>query len=380
MSVDHRPTDSTAVTGEGPLSGGAAGGISLMGMANVLLRNRWLLVFIPLLAVVAGVVPLFLKEREYTAEASLMPQEQDVRSGVAGLAAQFGISVGAASTGQSAAFYADFLTSRMLLGAVVDVEYARNGDTPGTVTYAELREIRAATPERRRELAIRSLRDHTAVRHSRETGVVSLAVTTTAPEVSRQIVERMLGLVNEFNLTTRQSQAAAERRFVESRLAEVRREMQEAEDRLQLFLQQNRQFRSPELQAEFERLQSEVSMRRQVFTSLAQAYEQARIDEVRNTPVITVIEAPSVPAYPDGRGIRRAATVAGLLGLLLAIFIAFGREAAQRAHRLEVDEYRQFAELRRKTLAELTWPLRVLRGRSRSDAKPSNAFIGADGR
>jgi uncharacterized protein involved in exopolysaccharide biosynthesis len=378
MSVDLNPNGPVAVRPEPLPAPVATGGISLMGMVNVLLLHRWLLVIIPAMAVLVAVVPLFLKEREYRSEAALMPQDTDVRSGVAGLAAQFGIDVGSGKAGQSSAFYADFLTSSVLLGAVADAGYTHgSGPTASTVSYADLRDIRAATPQRRRELTIRSLRAHTTVRNSRETGIVRISVETPSPQVSQQVVDRMLSLVNEFNLTTRQSQAAAERQFVEARLAEVRGELQEAEGRLQEFLQQNRQFRSPELQAEHERLQSEVMMRRQVFTSLTQAYEQARIDEVRNTPLITVIESPAVPAAPVGRGVFRAAMIGGMIGLLVAVFIAFARAAALRAHEAEIAEYERYSELRRQVIGELLWPVRALRGGS-SSSKPSRALTGPD--
>src|SRR2546428_650042 len=98
-----------------------------------------------------------------------------------------------------------------------------------------------------------------------------------------------LALVNTFNLERRQSRAAQEKRFVETRRTEARDELQVAEDRLKSFLERNRDYRnSPQLVFDQERLAREVALRQQLLTSLSQAYEQARIDEVRDTPVITV--------------------------------------------------------------------------------------------
>jgi hypothetical protein len=37
---------------------------------------------------------------------------------------------------------------------------------------------------------------------------------------------------------------------------------------------------------------------------LAQAYEQSKMDEVRDTPVITIIQPPETPLMPDAKGIR----------------------------------------------------------------------------
>ena len=103
----------------------------------------------------------------------------------------------------------------------------------------------------------------------------------------------ILDLVHTFDLTTRQTQAGAERRFSGERLAELTGELRDAEDTLKSFLIENRVFsNSPALQFEHDRLQRAVTMRQELVTSLAQAYERARIEEVRNTPVITLIDPP----------------------------------------------------------------------------------------
>jgi uncharacterized protein involved in exopolysaccharide biosynthesis len=112
----------------------------------------------------------------------------------------------------------------------------------------------------------------------------------------------MLRLVSEFNLNRRQTKAGADRRFVETRVRESLDSLRGAEAALEAFLQRNREYRnSPQLVFAYDRLDREVRMRQQLYTTLIQSYESARIDEVRNTPVITVMEAPDLPARPDAR-------------------------------------------------------------------------------
>ncbi len=156
----------------------------------------------------------------------------------------------------------------------------------------------------------------------------------------------MVQLVNEFNLRTRQSQAAAERRFIEHRVEQVRSEFRAAEDDLQNFLQNNRAFQnSPELLFQHDRLQREVSMQQQVFTNLMQSYEQARIAEVRNTPVITVVEKAEVPVMSDRGGLRIRILIGAFLGLLLGSFTAFFREYARRKQERQSSDLDEISEL-----------------------------------
>jgi uncharacterized protein involved in exopolysaccharide biosynthesis len=167
-----------------------------------------------------------------------------------------------------------------------------------------------------------------AVRTERETGIVYVSVTSEDPDLSLQVAERLLDEVNRFNLETRQSQAAAERAFIENRVEAVEAELREAEAALLAHIQSNRQIGgSPELQYERERLQEEASSRRQIYMSLVQSYEEARISEVRDTPVLTVLQTPFLPPAPDPRRLVIRTLVGAVVGGVLGLLLAFLAEA-----------------------------------------------------
>jgi uncharacterized protein involved in exopolysaccharide biosynthesis len=148
--------------------------------------------------------------------------------------------------------------------------------------------------------------------------------------VSFEVANRLLEGVNKFNLVTRQSQAGEERRFTEERLTAARASLRVAEDRLERFLRANRQLGSPGLIFERDRLQREVTLQQQVVVGLAQAHEDARIREVRDTPVITVIERPTLAAEPDPRG-RLVILMSGtLIAFFVGILAALMRDGARR--------------------------------------------------
>ena len=99
-----------------------------------------------------------------------------------------------------------------------------------------------------------------------------------------------------------------EREFVEGRLAQSMAELTDAEARYEAFLTSNRLFDSPQLSFERDRHEREVNMLQQVVTSLRTSAEQARIEAVRNTPAITVLDPARAPVKGNGRGtLRRAA-------------------------------------------------------------------------
>jgi uncharacterized protein involved in exopolysaccharide biosynthesis len=160
-----------------------------------------------------------------------------------------------------------------------------------------------------------------------KSGLVRIELQLPDAVMSRDVIRAVIAEVDSFNLKSRQSQASQERRFTEQRLAEAQTEKRRAEDELQAFLQRNRDFRSsPQLSFAYDRLADNVALRQQLYTSIAQAFEQARIEEVRDTPVITVVEAPMLPARPDQSPYGRAITACVLLALVAARLLALRQD------------------------------------------------------
>lgn len=349
--------------------------ISLVRMVNVVLRHRRAILGAAAVGAILLAAVTLLAPASYTSRTAFTPQSDAAGlSNLAGLAQQFGVSVPTPEGSRSPQFYVELLRTRRLLAATVEAEYrvADGSDEARTGDLMTLFEVDEDEPGGRRlELAIEELRDRMTTGVGPETGVVSLSVTTRWPDLSRQIAGRMLDLVNRFNVETRQTQAAAERRFLDERVARAREELQAAEDSLRTFLEQNRSYQnSPGLRFEYERLQRRVTLQQQVYSTLAQSYEQARIEEVRNTPVITVVDPAEEPARPD----RQSLILRGVLGLLLGgmagVAWAFVRQFMRSARVREPDEYAELARLRedasddaRRLLERMTAPLRRMRGR-----------------
>jgi uncharacterized protein involved in exopolysaccharide biosynthesis len=214
------------------------------------------------------------------------------------------------------------------------------------VDLAEYFEVKGDTPEERDTWTRRHLLGKViSVSTGQQTGVVTLNARTDDPGLSAAIMLRLLNLISAFDLETRQSQATAERGFAEERLEQLEVELAISEDSLKAFLIENRQVaNSPQLTFEKERLERKVYMRQELVTAMAQAYEQARIDAVRNTPLITVIDKPEPAALPDARWLVKI-----LLGLSLGMMGGFGfafmREFGERAKNEGSEAYGEFEQV-----------------------------------
>ena len=202
------------------------------------------------------------------------------------------------------------------------------------------------------------------VSFSPATSVVTVGVRTDEPGLSAAVGRRLLDLISAFDLETRQSQASAERGFAEERLEQLQGEFLTAESSLEAFLVENRQFtNSPQLTFEHDRLVRQVTMRQELMTAMAQAYEQARIDEVRNTSIITVIDQPEVPTLPNPRGRLVTQVMGVILGIMVGFGLAFIQELGERVKNAESEAYRKF----RQILKDIGWDLFGLRRSGRPD-------------
>lgn len=335
--------------------------ISAVSLMNVLLRHRVLII---LMALAFGFYAGFrsvTSAKSYTASASFMPKGARGQGQLGGIAAQFGINLGGGDAMSSPQLYTDLIGTRTLLWPVAQKTYTVRRDTGTFVgNLVELYNIKGAENVRRTRAA-NALRGSVKATVIPKTGVIQMSVTTGNPELSLQIARNVLEQLNVYNLATRQQTAAAEREFVERQVAEKGIELRQAEQALESFLERNRQYRmSPQLTLEYGRLERELSRRSQLYNSMASAYEQARIEEVRNLPVITVLEAPELPIGPNARGGVRKTALGLLIGFVLACLIAFVRDRFQRTRASGSDEVIEFAALKREAIGDLTHPWRPL--------------------
>ena len=314
--------------------------VPLLAAAAVLLRNLPLIVWPALVCGVLAVVITILSTASYTATSRFLPTTSGAsNTGFSSIAAQFGVRLPNSGGGESIQFYSQLLESPTLMREAVLTTYRfEAGDEEEPIdmagTLVDLFEVEGDTRRKRVRAAIGMLEERVTTETALDAGILTLRTSAPWPELAVQINRRLLELTNQFNLERRQSTAAAERQFIEARLEKERNQLEAAEGELQAFLEQNRAYSaSPQLNFEAQRLQRRVTLYQQVYTSLAQAFEQALIEEVRNTPVITVLDVPEGSArggQPLVFNMIVGIMFGGLAGIMFALFREYLRSEQKR--------------------------------------------------
>lgn len=290
--------------------------------------SRWkLIVLLGFLGAAAAAAWSLVATPRYRSTLKFALDEQSAMpplGGLAALAGQFRLGTGGP---RSLEFYADVLTGRDLL------EQLALDSFPSPVGSESRQPLMAILGFDDSDSA-RALADAHDFLHDRavatsintQTGTVTLDVSLPDPELAAQVSSRMFELLGAFNTETRRSAATERRRFTERELARARHELTSAEAELRDFLEANRGgLESPRLSVRRQQIQRRISVLNEVYGELSRETQTARIDEVRDTPVFTLVQAPDPPIYRDYPLRARMTLVGGLLGGTLAvIWIALG--------------------------------------------------------
>lgn len=317
---------------------------SLLRLGNVLLRSRRTILAFAVVGGILGILRGFMKERTYVSSAVFVTESSKETSGLEQAVSQLGLSAPSAGAWGPLA-YIELLRSRALLDNIANDTIPVREMAGRRVPLTELLGIPRSDAARRVELASNKIRGMVETSEVRALDGVRLTVRSRWPSVSLELTNRLLSELNRFNIETRQTRAAAERRFAEAQAAEAQKRLRVAEDRMQTFLAQNRgPSNSPYLLFQKDRLQREIALRQQEYTTLLLSGREARLRELRNTPVVSVIEPPRLPLGPESRNLRLRGLLGALGGATLGILFAFITHAIRRARRSESPETHEFFE------------------------------------
>lgn len=146
------------------------------------------------------------------------------------------------------------------------------------------------------ESAITQLDERITVGSNQTTGLITVDVLMEEPNLSSELVNAIYPSIIEFTIETHTQQVKLNRQFIEERQNEVKVELKSTEEQLKEFRQRNRNVsESPELQLELERLMREVEIQTQVYITLQQQYEIVRIEEVKETPSVIILDEGKPP-------------------------------------------------------------------------------------
>ena len=298
-----------------------------------LLTRNWLLVIVPFVLITGFVTIKYLFARPvFTASTKILPADSDssLQTSLGGLINLPSLKRSPGMT--DAALFPRILTSRTIAKRVLKKKYRRSNRDEENSLY-EIYRISETSENLRIESGIGLLLSIVKVAQERNTGMITVSVTTPDPVLSAELAQAFVEELNTLNLELRVKKARDSREFIEDRLGEVSEQLKQAEETLLSFNKRNVLRTSPELILQEGRLQRAVALQQQLYLTLSNQLEVAKIEEVKSTPVVQVLDRADPPTIKSGPPRRERVVQAAVFSPLFGIALVFGRDGIQRAFR-----------------------------------------------
>jgi len=371
MSVETKESFATRHEDVPPPERGVGSDETIVGAINILLRYRRLVVALSVLGGLLSLLIALLLPPTYVAITTFVPDVGSAQnrlagglaglSGLAGLAGQLGVSLGGDAS-RSPRFYADVARSREVLERVLLTQLPSRGSPSDSASLLAIMRVQGRDSIDRLQRGTKKLARNVTAQVNNQTGIVELRIETKDPMLSALVADRFVALLNEFNAHTRQTRARERRRFVEERVTDGEHSLRQTEDELRQFYEKNRSWQqAPQLVFEEGRLRRQVDVQQELYLTLRREYEAARIEEVNDTPTITVIDRATPPRRRSKPNVLLFTTLGLCVGGLVSILFAFAREYASQLRLANTAGYKEF----RRLMLSARTDFRTLTGRRR---------------
>ena len=171
--------------------------------------------------------------------------------------------------------------------------------------------------------------------------VYTLSLVSSERKLAADILNKIIIELDLHQKKYNKAKTSEAREFISDRIIDTQNELESAEEKLKNFSDRNRRIEnSPQLQLEQQRLLREVNVLTGVFTTLKQQLETTKIEEVKDSDYILIIDDPQIPLYPNNSK-RKKVVIAGIVGVFLGLLLGAIKElfsSSARKEKLKINQ------------------------------------------
>ena len=292
-------------------------------------KNFKIIIFIPSVLCTLQIINVqFLSDPVFISQAKILSSSNSGVSQAAGIAAQFGISIPQISDEQEWV-YPEIVKSRKISKLMLKRRFDTDEFGPQKLllqilTYGDTQpEFGVDTLIKFGVEKMQSMIDI-----KKNGNFYDLSIKAGEPVFARDLAIALIEELDAHQKKYNKSKTSEARLFIEERIDETRKELELAEEKLKNFRDRNRRIEnSPSLQLEETRLVREASVLTGVYTTLKQQLETTKIEEVKESNYVIVLDPPEAPldrSYPRKKMMVIATGLIGVfLGAAFALIIGY---------------------------------------------------------
>ncbi len=302
----------------------------------------------------------FIQIPMYSSTATLVIPEKQTGSmgGFAGIASQFGVNIQSGAQADLSSpdilpklIYSKTFADKILYKRFYTDKYDKElplisiiSDSDQDVDLNDLAFISKGS---------KSFRKMVNFEDSNKDPISSITITASEPLLAQKLAETVLEELEKLNRYYKSKVVSEKIKFIDERISSVTNQLTASEKRLKNFNEQNRQISSPALQLEQDRLLRDVEVQKGIYLTLKQQLELAKIEEIQQASIFQILDEPRVPQAPISDRMILKVILAGILGFVFAVLIAFARTFLKNAGIKERKKIRKIRNLLNKKINDL---------------------------
>ena len=288
--------------------------IDLSKISKSIKRNSKNIFYTTLVGFVLSFIYVIIATPYYQSYISINPIGDNINSGrsmggLQSLASEYGVNLNVADfINDKPSFYIpDIVNSRILKKAVISNKWNTNNGQVDLINYWQINDTTKFSVGKLiasflgsednkniklkfMDAAIDRLSEQLLVQEE-ESGLIVISVLMEESQLAADISNFIANYIKKYVSDIMLSYSSTHRAFIEERLKYSKNELSKSEEELKEFSEKNPfAVDTPELQLQRGRLLRNMEVNQQVYITLRQQYEMARINELKEIPVINILD------------------------------------------------------------------------------------------
>lgn len=295
---------------------------------RILYKHRYYIANISAIFVVISIIYVFVAPPIFTSYVTILPtyeSEQTAQlSYLRNLAGQFGITQ--MPVKNVSELFPDIIKSRKLIYSVLQKRFYFQDDS---LSLLDILKIQDGDLNSRLFFGYESLIKSISLSRDVRSNITKLEVSSKFPKLAADIATSIVEELDSYNRNQRTTKARENRGFIERRLTVTEDSLRTADYKLKEFRERNKGGfeNSPELQMVFGQLMRELKKWEEIYYTLVSEYEIAKIQEIRDTPIINVLDEAIVPVKKSAPKRAFIVMLSLIIGVNIGIILSFIRES-----------------------------------------------------
>ena len=166
---------------------------------------------------------------------------------------------------------------------------------------------------------VKILQDQLRASVDQQTGVIMLKGDFPDPQAAAEISHAGITLLKKYIRDYRTNKAKRDLEFIKEQVTEAKQRFNDAQSRLANFRDSNVNLTTAKAQTREQQLQSKYNLAFNLYNSLSQQLEQARLQVQEKTPVFTILQPVRVPLKKSSPKRLRIIIISCILGIVISL-------------------------------------------------------------